>query len=421
MMILALIGTALLSLRHHALRSTLTMLGIIFGVAAVVAMTAISEGARYQSLQEVENMGLDKVLIRSKKPPLPKTNNEDSANRYIATYGITTPDREHITKAVPGVVGTIAARELGQKLWAGDQRVNAQIHATEPRWFEAAKLSLRRGRFISELDCSRHKAVAAIGQEVAREIFRYRDPIGKTVKIGNEWFTVIGVVDRASGGGGGQSGDEISHAVFLPHTVATSRFGIINAVQEVGSMQYSKVEISTLVVAIGSEGEVVRAGELIRRIMLKTHPKNDYEVIVPRELLAQKQRTQRIFTIVMGSIASISLIVGGIGIMNIMLATVLERTREIGIRRAIGATRRNILAQFLTETVVLSVIGGLGGLLLGVAGAVIVSSLSDWPTLLSPWSMALAVGISGVVGVAFGLYPAAMAARMQPVEALRSA
>jgi len=417
--ILPLVGTALLSLRHHALRSSLTMLGIIFGVAAVVAMTAISEGARAQSLREVESMGLGNILVRSQKPSTPA--DRTKGGTYVLSYGITAKDRERIAAAVPGVAATIATRLVEQKVWAGPRRVNAQVFATEPAWLRMANLEMRRGRAFNDLDMQRRQRVAVIGDAVAREIFRYRDPIGQGVRIGDTWFTVVGVVAKPSGGGGGMSGDEIGRGIFLPEPAVSISFGSLNVVYEVGSIEYTRLEVSTLVVALAEGADVIRAGELIRHLMGKAHEKDDYAVVVPRELLEQKRRTQRIFTIVMGSIASISLLVGGIGIMNIMLATVFERTREIGIRRAIGASRSDILAQFLTETVVLSFIGGLGGLALGVGGAIAVSRLSEWPTILSPWSMMLAVGISGFVGVVFGIYPAVLASRMQPVEALRAA
>jgi putative ABC transport system permease protein len=416
----ALIGTALMSLRHHLLRSILTMLGIIFGVAAVVAMTAISEGARAQSLSNIESMGLQNVLLRS-QPPTTATRSGDRKEDRILRYGITEADRQRIAAVVTDVERTVSARAIEAKVFAGDQRIDAHILATEPAWSAVGHLTPARGRFFTALDLERRSAVAVIGDRIAREVFRWNDPIGQQIKVGEIHLTVVGVLALPAAGAAGLSADELRRAIFLPSSTARSEFGALNIRAEVGSWQVSKVDMSHLVIGLADGTDVIAAGDLIRATMKKHHDIQDYDVVVPLELLEQQRRTQRIFAIVMSSIASISLIVGGIGIMNIMLATVLERTREIGIRRAIGARRTDILLQFLVETITLSVLGGLGGLALGVGGAVVVSSVSGWPTIVSAWSMVLAVAISALVGMLFGLYPAAMAARMQPVEALRHA
>jgi putative ABC transport system permease protein len=264
--------------------------------------------------------------------------------------------------------------------------------------------------------------VAVVGHRAALDLFRTDDPLGRLVRIGQEWFAVVGVLapTRGDATGAGSTADELNRTIWVPERTARARFGFMSFQFEIGSQQMIRLEISQLVLGFTPEADIITAADLIRRVLAPRHPGDDVGITVPLELMAQKRHTQAIFAVVMGSIAGISLLVGGIGIMNIMLATVLERTREIGIRRAVGARRIDILAQFLVETVVLATLGGGLGMLIGIAGAVGVGYFAGWPVVVTPWALALAGGISGLVGVVFGLYPAATAANLQPVEALRS-
>ncbi|MDA3962994.1 MAG: ABC transporter permease [Planctomycetota bacterium] len=416
----AMIVMALGSLSHHKLRSMLTMLGIVFGVGAVIAMLGIGEGARVEALRYIQDMGLNNVLIQSRKPPAGQAGNEDG---WIQVYGITFGDQRRIASVVEEVQGTVATRDLPLRVWRGAARIEAKVVATEPAYRSVANLEVARGRFFSGVDMAEAQSVAVLGAEVARELFGYRDPIGKPVRLDGEWFRTIGVLapKRSSSASTGMATSDFDRAIYLPETAATAQFGITMMTREAGSVERSRVEISNLIVTLAEGSDVRRAAGFIERIVARSHKNTDFSVLVPLELLEQQQRTQRIFSIVMGSIAGISLLVGGIGIMNIMLATVMERTREIGIRRAVGARRYDIIMQFLVETVVLSLCGGLIGVGTGYLGAFLVHHYAEMTTVVTLGSVGLSLGISCAVGIVFGLYPATMAARMKPIDALRTA
>ena len=414
---------ALANLGHHKLRSALTMLGMVFGVGAVVAMLAISEGARMQALENIRGMGLDNVLLKSRQPSSAANANAGKNDTEILRYGLTFTDRALLGQVLPDLVGTVSLREERKKVWKDDRRIEARVISTEPVFGAAAGLRIARGRWLCDLDQAAKLSVAVVGNEVARELIRLDDALGSEIKINNHTWRVVGVLApaRASGSAGGLSGDEVDRAIFLPDATALERYGTMNVQSESGSWQATRIELTQLTLRFRPGSEVARRGELVRRILNRDKPRADVEVVVPVELLENQRRTQRIFAVVMASIASISLLVGGIGIMNIMLATILERTREIGIRRAVGARRSDILAQFLVETVVLCLVGGGIGLGLGLGGAWLVSAVAGMPAVVTAWSIILAIGICLLVGVVFGLYPAIKAARMQPVEALRHA
>jgi putative ABC transport system permease protein len=419
---LSLIADGARSLALHKLRSVLTMLGMVFGVGAVVAMLAISEGARAEALRAIEAMGIANVILDSRRPVVSAVAQQRQNNRNVLKYGLTFDDRRHLEAALPGLRWTVATRQVPQKVWSGARRVDAVVVATEPAYAGAARLVVARGRGLCYLDQARAAAVAVVGNHAARDLFRTDDPLGRLVRVGQEWFTVVGVLapTRGDATGAGSTADGLDRTIWMPERTARARFGFMSFQFEVGSQQMIRLEISQLVLGFAPEADIITAAEQVQRILAQRHPRDDVGTTVPLELMAQKRHTQRIFAVVMGSIAGISLLVGGIGIMNIMLATVLERTREIGIRRAVGARRIDILAQFLVETVVLATLGGGLGMLIGILGALGVGLFAGWPVVVTPWALALAGGISGLVGVVFGLYPAATAANLQPVEALRS-
>ena len=300
----------------------------------------------------------------------------------------------------------------------------AQIIGTHPIYMEMSGVDLLRGRFLSETDEIHRNNICVLTVSLAENLFPYQDPLEEEVKIGSEYFTVVGLV-RERGmvdkrpQSGQMEGQPLDNNVYVPLATTKSRFGETIFKRSAGSFEAEKVQLHQVTVQFHSVDDVEVAVPMIRTLFKRFHQKLDYEVIVPLELLRQAEQTKRIFNIVLGSIAAISLVVGGIGIMNIMLATVTERTREIGIRRALGAKKKDIVTQFLVETVVLSIGGGLIGVVVGVATPLLVSQLTDMKTIVTPLSVLISFGISGAVGVVFGIYPASRASALDPIEALR--
>ncbi len=281
------------------------------------------------------------------------------------------------------------------------------------------------GRFFSEADVSLSANVVVLGQQVAKEIFGYDDPLGQSLLIGDDAYRVIGVIGSRDSGSAKplleDSTDE-NNLLFIPITSAQNRMGIVQRLVETGSRQYVRVELSEVVIKLDEQSQVKPLASVVRNLLAQSHKeKRDYEVQVPLELLNQAEREKRLWNLVLGSIAGISLLVGGIGIMNIMLATVTERTREIGIRRAIGAKRRHIVMQFLMETTVLSTGGGVLGVIVGVLLPYLFTVMLGITTSTSLMSVVIAFGISVLIGIVFGVYPAYKAASMNPIEALRHA
>lgn len=417
---LALVRMAFGSIWHHKLRSMLTALGVVFGVGAVVAMLAISEGARGEALRAIESMGLQNVVVRSVKPSASAVSNAGT-NSTVLNYGVTDADQRRLS-GLPGVRDAVPTSSVRIKVFSGSRRIEARVVASVPAYAEVAVLGIDRGRFLVDTDQTERRPVCVLGSVVARDLFGFEDPMGAQVRIGEEWFRVIGILapKRDAAPAMGLAAADFNRTIYLPQATQRARFGMTSVIREAGSFSAERVEISALVMRFEPEVDVLAAGSMVRRVMTSRHDQADVDVVVPLELLEQRRRTQRIFTIVMGSIAGISLLVGGIGIMNIMLASVLERTREIGIRRAVGARRGDVVWQFLVEAVVLCAGGGVLGAAAGVGGAVLVSTFAGWPTAVTWWSLSLAMGIAALVGVVFGCYPAIRAARMEPVEALRN-
>jgi putative ABC transport system permease protein len=284
-------------------------------------------------------------------------------------------------------------------------------------------LRLDQGRFISELDVQRLQSVAVLGFHVAATLFPLESPLGKTVRVDEDrYFTVVGVIlpaDAPAGTGTAMPGNDYNRDLYVPFSTDQRRFGEVVSFDRTGAELPEIVEISQVNVAVDRMENVKQTAEIIRNVLDENHPREDTAMTVPLELLEQAERAQRVYTLVLSAIASISLVVGGIGIMNIMLATVTERTREIGIRRALGATYRHIITQFLVETIVLSMAGGLIGLSAGVIVAWALRFFFDVPAIILWWTPLLAVSISLLVGLVFGIYPARRAAFMDPIQALR--
>ena len=407
------------SLWLHRLRSSLTALGVVFGVMSVVAMLAIGEGASYEAQQQIRRLGSRNLILQSVKPP--ESSSAAATISWVVSYGITQKDFEAVLETVPGTDRVVPRRDVPMELWNGGRHVTGLVMGTAPAYREVTNLVLERGRFLAAEDGASRKNVCVLGAAVVEALFPGEDPIGGSVRAGSDYYTVIGTVGRrgtAPASGGGSSGDE-DVALFVPIQAAFERFGPLIVQRASGCRVNERVELHRVYVSTRDDESVAPAAAALRTLMAKRHPKQDWRLTVPRELIEEAKRSRRVHTILLGWMGAISLLVGGIGIMNIMLASVTERTREIGIRRALGARKRDIVLQFLAETVVLSATGGAIGLLMGVAIPWIVTSVFGVATVVTPFSLVLAFAISAAVGIVFGLYPASRAASLDPVEALR--
>ena len=412
------VRTGVSSLALHKLRSLLTTLGVLFGTSSVIAMLAIGEGASYEAQRQIKLLGSQNVILRSVKPP--DDPNQGSSTRVL-TYGLLDEDLERIAETYPGVKRVVPLRQLAQEVRLGERVLNPRVLATRPEWIDVTGRIIWSGRFLTDEDDRTRATVCVLGTEVARFLFPLEPALGKRVKIGSDYYTVVGTLaPRVPGSDDAPPpGSDVTSEVFIPFDTARSRYGVFQTKRRAGSFDMEEIDLHEIVIEVDSARNVPVVADAAREMLERFHEKRDYEVVVPLELLARAEETKRIFNVVLGSIAGISLLVGGIGIMNVMLATVTERTREIGIRRALGAKRRHIVTQFLVETVVLSVGGGLLGVALGLTLPLIVERFAELPTIVTPGAPILAFGISAGVGIVFGLYPAWSAANMDPVEALR--
>jgi putative ABC transport system permease protein len=413
------------SLMLHKLRSALTMLGIIFGVCSVIAMLAIGEGASYEAQEAIKKLGSNNILIRSLKPPEQARQQSGGGGRGMQLkYGLTYDDGARLRSTIPGVVRVLPMRIIRENVRFDRNEIPCQVIGTLPFYPGITGAAVVRGRFLAYFDEEHAENVCVITTGLARRLFPSQDPLEHTVRIDAFYYRVVGIVQERSqpeqrSQAGKMEGQPLDNNVYIPLNASRTRFGDVLIRRTAGSVEAEEVQLHQVTVQMRDLAAVETADPQIKALLNRFHDQNDYEIIVPLQLLRQAEQTKRIFNIVLGSIAAISLLVGGIGIMNIMLATVTERTREIGVRRALGAKRRDITRQFLVETVVLSVGGGLIGVCIGILTPVVVSHLTTMKTIVTIWSVLLAFGISGAVGVLFGLYPAKAAARLDPIEALR--
>ncbi len=410
------------SLAAHRLRSGLTTLGIVLGVMSVIVMLAVGEAARYQALKQLEDLGANTILLRSVKPADTPTGNQTAD---LLAYGITYADLARITGTIPTVVAATPVREYRKTIWNRDKKVETRIVGVTPEFFAQSNIPVIRGRGFEPADERLYANVCVLGAAAAEILFPAEDPIGKSVGIDNleelKSFTVVGLTaPKTLATGGADTGDgEYTKVLFIPFASDRVRFGREIITAKAGSFQMERLEISRLTVQVRNLADVPRTAQAIQGCLDRFHPNKDVTVTVPLDLLQKAEQTQRMFTLILGAIAGVSLLVGGIGIMNIMLATVTERTREIGVRRALGAKRKDIAFQFLIETVVLSCGGGLIGVALGVGLTVLLDKGFGVPAVLRPWGPMVAFFVSVAVGLISGLYPARRAARLDPIEALR--
>ena len=417
------------SLWMHGLRSTLTTSGIIFGVSSVIAMLAIGEGASQHAQDQIARLGSQNIIIKTIEPP---EEEQSSGQRTVREYGLTYADAERFHNSIPNVEIVVPSRILPQRTWYRNRKVAIEVIGTVPWFPDISTVRLLRGRFLSSIDMHYKQGVCVLDENVVTELFAFDDPMYQDVKIATDYYRVVGIVTQqafvsdfqtfdnqvpaaAPGQGGANAGN-----IYIPLTTIKDRFGEMSIeVSGSSGAKIEKVELQEIIVKVGSLEEVLPTRDILETLLNRFHKQDDFQVVVPLELLRQAERTKLIFSIVLGSIAAISLLVGGIGIMNIMLATVSERTREIGIRRALGAKRRDIIIQFLTETLMLTFLGGILGIILGSSIPFFVTYFGHMPTIITSTSLVLAFGISAIVGITFGLYPAYRAANMDPIESLR--
>ncbi len=417
------------SLWMHKLRSTLTALGIIFGVSSVIAMLAIGEGASRDAQEKIAQLGSHNIIIATVKPPEEQT--AGGQQQTLQEYGLTYADAERFRNAIPDVQVIVPNRRVSQQAQYRIHRISAEVIGTVPWYTDISQLRVKFGRFLSSTDMHYKQGVCVVDERLVKDLFGFDDPLGQDIKIASDYYRVVGItteravakmasnLEEKDATGAKKSGANLG-GIYIPLTTVRDRFGEMSLQISSGSGRtIERVELQEIIVKVRDIDQVLGTRQSVQTLMKRFHKKNDYEITVPLELMRRAKEFQRIFTIVLGSIAAISLLVGGIGIMNIMLATVSERTREIGIRRALGARKRDIIFQFLSETLILTLFGGILGIILGSSIPFMVTHFSQMRTVISITSLFLAFGISAAVGITFGLYPAYRAANMDPIESLR--
>jgi putative ABC transport system permease protein len=410
------------SLLLHKLRSGLTVLGIVFGVAAVISMLSIAEGTSREAQEQIRALGATNIIVRSVKPSDEAQATGGRPSR-ILNYGLKYSDYDRMVETIPTLRKVLPIREIRKQIRRGPYFLDGRVVGTTHDYADFNMLQVEKGRFLTASDNEKYQNYAVLAAETAEKLFPYENPLNQAVKLGTDYYTVVGVTARrasSAGIGGSLAAQDFNKDVYIPLNTCKLRFGerIIN--NRSGSMEAEETQLTQITLQVNSIDEVLPTVPLIEAAYEPWHPRKDVEKTVPYDLLLQAQKQARQFSIILGTIAAISLLVGGIGIMNIMLATVTERTREIGIRRALGAKRRDITQQFLIETIALAGVGGLLGVALGFTiPQVIIYFIPDQKAIVTGTSVMLAFSISVAVGILFGIYPARRAAMMDPIEALR--
>jgi putative ABC transport system permease protein len=400
------------NLLAHRLRSLLTMLGMIFGVAAVVSMLSIGAGARQKVMALIEQLGVRNLIVEARET----TDRQAHQKIRKISPGLTFQDYRVIQDNISDIaVSTPRKRFTPSKTIPKSQQDAPAVFGVNPSYVQIASLHLLQGRFFNQDEESRVVAICVLGSGARSSLFGAADPINQYVKVNEEWFRVIGVASPQLSTDtevAGIPSQDLNNIIYVPLNSAVLRM----------EDSYSNVrdEIDGIYLNLRSKADVSSVAQVLRSILdFSHHAAGDFSVIVPAELLAEQRRTERLFNAVMVAIASISLLVGGIGIMNIMLANILERTREIGVRRAVGARQSDIIRQFVAEAVMISFVGGSFGIVFGFVMSRLIAWLAGWSTIVTASSILLAFFVSIAVGLVFGIYPAVQAARLDPVEAIR--
>ncbi len=404
------IRLALQGLIDHKFRSFLTMLGIIFGVASVITMLSIGEGAKREAIAKYQDLGVNNIIVREKS----LSDEELEEVRAKFSQGLSIQDAHVIQEIVPGVERIASQAEKSSEVRYDDKSVKSTVIGITPNFLGLMNYKVQQGNFINEKQYSERLKVCVLGAGVAATFFKGEDPIGKLVKIDDQWLEVVGVLASKSlftETVGELAARDLNRDVYVPLSLFLNRFTRENILSS---------EIQQITVQITNSDRLIEASRIIDEILKRHHFNNDdYSIVIPYELLKQEEKERQIYNILLGAIAAISLLVGGIGIMNIMLATVMERTREIGIRRSVGARKIDIMSQFVTESVVISITGGLIGVLIGIILSLAVTLFTDITTFIKPYSVFIAFSFSVIVGVSFGYLPAKNAANLKPVDSIR--
>lgn len=404
------VKVAIHGLIDHKFRSFLTMLGIIFGVASVIAMLSIGEGAKRQAIAKYQDLGVNNIIVREKE----MTNEELEEVRAKFSQGLSQVDADVIAEIVPGVEKVAPQAEKKTEVKYADLSAKSTLIGITPEFIQILNYQTSKGDFINSDHYKRKLKVCVLGAGIERTLFKNEDPIGKMVKIDDQWLEIVGVMKSKAlftETVGELASRDLNNDIYIPLTTFHKRFEPDNLLES---------DIKQITIKVENSGQLLETADLVRSILDRHHFNNkDYSIVIPYELLKQEEKERRIYNILLGAIAAISLIVGGIGIMNIMLATVMERTREIGIRRAIGARKSDIMSQFVTEAVAISISGGIIGVVLGVSLSLIISLFTDVNTFIRLYSVFIAFGFSVIVGISFGYLPAKSAANLKPIESIR--
>ncbi|MBG0861193.1 MAG: ABC transporter permease [Bacteroidales bacterium] len=404
------VRTAVYGLRDHKFRSFLTMLGIIFGTASVITMISIGEGTKKQALAKYQDLGVSNIIIRDKD--LTDADLEDVRTKF--SKGLSLDDTKAIAEIVPGVIGIAPQSEAKLDAMYEDKSAKATVIGVTPEIVNILNYRIDKGTFIISDHSNRQLKVCVLGANIARELFSYEDPLGRNIKLGDQWFEVAGVLQTKAlftETVGELAARDLNNDVYIPLTTFSKRIPKTNLLLS---------ELKQVTIKLESSERLIESSDIIKSIISRRHFNNDdFSIIIPYELMEQEKRESRIYNLLLASIAAISLIVGGIGIMNIMLASVLERTQEIGIRRAVGARRSDIMGQFVTEAIALSITGGLIGVFLGIVLSLGIGLITEVKTSITLYSIFIAFGFSVLVGVTFGYLPAKRAADLKPIESIR--
>jgi putative ABC transport system permease protein len=408
------------NLMLHKVRSSLAALGIIFGVASVICMVSISEVARRDVVGRIERMGLSNLFVDSVKPERVREKERSSEESWVARYGITRKDLEVLRDNLPAVEGIVPLRIMLEDLEANLTVSDTTVVSTTPDYPRVMGHAVADGRFLGDVDEQAASAVCVLGSDAARTLFPLSSPLDQVVQIGPNHFKVVGVMERKGQTAGSGLLADPDNAAYIPFSTSFTRFGKMQVRQRAGTSEATELEVNRAVLRVASPELLAPVADAARHLLTDRHKQKDVSVTIPFALLQEHRRAERVFLWVMSSLAAISLLVGGIGIMNIMLANMAERRSEIGLRRALGANRMDVVRLFVGESAVLSLVGGCFGMLVGAALAETIGSLAGWTVAFQAWSFPVALGVAVATGLAFGTLPAVKAARMDPVLALRA-